>query len=89
MVRGDILPQLEIVDILKIVRYTAGKELTPERRAAMKAEIEAAAKRSYTHDPDCPLLTEEQLAEFRPVNFDSMEERAQAMKQEAPALAVG
>jgi len=41
------------------VRYTAGRELTPERRAAMKAEIEAAAKRPYTYDPDCPLLTEE------------------------------
>ena len=74
---------------MAIVRYTAGRELTPERRAAMKAEIEAAAKRPYTYDPDCPLLTEEQLSEFRPVHFDSMEERARAMRQEAPALAAG
>ena len=59
----------------------------------MKAEIEAAAQRPYTYDPDSPLLTEKQLSEFRPVNFDSMEERAQAMKQamkqEASALVSG
>jgi hypothetical protein len=69
------------------VRYTAGKELTPERRAEMKAEIEAAAKRPYTYDSDSPLLTEEQLSEFRPVNFDSMEERALYMQnKEVPEL---
>ena len=65
---------------MAIVRYKAGKELTPEKQAAMKAEIEAAAKRPYVYDPDSPLLTEEQLKEFRPVNFDNMEERAEAMK---------
>jgi hypothetical protein len=27
----------------------------------MKAEIEAAAQRPYTYDPDCPLLTEETI----------------------------
>jgi hypothetical protein len=46
----------------------------------MKAEIEAAARRPYVYDPDCPLLTEEQLAQFKPVNFATMEERAEAMK---------
>ena len=66
--------------IMAIVRYTAGKELSPEKQAAMKAEIQAAAKQPYVYDPDSPLLTEEQLKEFRPVNFDSMEERAEAMK---------
>ena len=72
---------------MAVVRRTVGKKLTPERRAAMKAEIEAAAKRPYTYDPDCPLLTEEQLAEFRPVHFDTMEERTRAMQnQEIPAL---
>jgi len=71
---------------MAVVRYTVGRELTPERRAAIKLEIEAAAKRPYTYDPDCPLLTEKQLAEFRPVNFDSMEERAAAMKQGAAIL---
>ena len=65
------------------VRYMAGRELTPEKQAAMKAEIEAAARRPYTYDPDSPLLTEKQLKEFRPVHFDSMEERSQAMKQDA------
>ena len=70
------------------MRYTAGKELTPEKRAAMRAEIEAAAQRPYTYDPDSPLLTEEQLKEFRPVHFNSMEERAQAMKQDAQSRKV-
>jgi len=65
---------------MAIVRYTVGRELTPERRAAMKAEIEAAAKRPYTYDPNCPLLTEKQLSEFRPVNFSNMEERARSME---------
>jgi hypothetical protein len=46
----------------------------------MRAEIRAAARRPYVYDPDCPLLTEAQLAEFRPVNFATMEERAEAMR---------
>jgi len=65
---------------MAMVRYTAGKELTPEEHEAARLRIEAAAKRPYTYDPDCPLLTEKQLSEFRPVNFDSMEERAQYME---------
>ena len=65
---------------MALVRRVIGRELTPERRAAMKAEIEAATKQPYTYDPDSPLLTEKQLSEFRPVNFGSMEERAKAMK---------
>jgi len=65
---------------MAVVRYTVGSELTPERRAAIKTEIEAAAKRPYKYDPDCPLMTEKQLSEFRPVNFDNMEERARAMQ---------
>jgi hypothetical protein len=56
----------------------------------MKTEIKAAARRSYVEDPDCPLLTEKQLAEFRPVNFATIEERARAMqKQESPTLVPG
>ena len=62
-----------------IVRYTAGRERTPEVLAARKARIEAAAKRPYTYDPDSPMLTEEQLAEFRPVNYATNEERLAAM----------
>jgi hypothetical protein len=72
---------------MAIVRHEGGRELTPEQQAAMKAEIEAAAKRPYTPDADCPLLTEKQLSEFQPVNFASMEERAQAM-QEHDTLAI-
>ena len=64
-----------------------GRELTPEKDAELRAQVRAAAKRPYIYDPDCPLLTEEQLAEFRPVNFGTMEERARAMQnQEAPVL---
>jgi hypothetical protein len=66
--------------IMAMVKHTAGRELTPEEHAEMEAEIEVAAKRPYTYDPDCPLLTEKQLSEFRPVNFGSMEERARYMK---------
>jgi len=66
--------------IMAIVRHTVGKELTHEKMAAMKAEITAAVRRPYVYDPDCPLLTEEQLAQFKPVNFATMEERAEAMK---------
>ncbi|MCL2766041.1 MAG: hypothetical protein FWD40_12325 [Treponema sp.] len=71
---------------MAIVKYTAGIELTPEKEAEMRARIRAAAQRPYSYDPDCPLLTEKQLSEFCPVNFDSMEERAQAMKQGAAIL---
>jgi hypothetical protein len=55
----------------------------------MEAQVEAAALRPYVYDPDSPLLTEKQLSEFYPVNFNSMEERAQAMQnQENHAFAV-
>jgi hypothetical protein len=40
----------------------AGREFTPEEEAEIKAEIEAAARRPYVYDPDCPLITEEQIA---------------------------
>jgi len=66
-----------------IVRTTleVGKELTFEKKEAAKRRIEAASKRSYVYDPDCPLLTSEQLSEFRPVNYSTMEERVKAMKE--------
>jgi len=66
-----------------IVRTTleVGKELTSEEQESAKRRIEAASKRSYVYDPDCPLLTSEQLAEFRPVNYATMEERMKAMKE--------
>jgi DNA-binding transcriptional regulator YhcF (GntR family) len=66
-----------------IVRTTleVGKELTFEEQEAAKCRIKAASKRPYVYDPDCPLLTTEQLAEFRPVNYATMEERKKAMKE--------
>jgi len=72
---------------MAIVRRAVGRELDPKRLAEMKAQVEAAAKRPYTYDPDCPLLTEKQLAEFRPVNFATMEERAAFMRERAPETA--
>jgi hypothetical protein len=68
---------------MEIVEYTLdlGKELTPEEHMAMAVRLEAASRRSYVYDPDCPLLTPEQLAQFRPVNFATMEERTRAMRE--------
>jgi len=66
-----------------IVRTTleVGKELTFKEKESAKRRIEAVSKRPYVYDPDCPLLTSEQLAEFRPVNYATMEERAKAMQE--------
>jgi hypothetical protein len=68
---------------MEIVKYTLdlGKDLTPEEHAAMAARLEAASRHPYVYDPDCPLLTPEQLAQFHPVNFATMEERARAMRE--------
>ena len=68
---------------MAIIKRTMGSELTPEQHEEARLRIKEAAKHSYIYDPDSPLLTEKQLSEFRPVNFNSMEERAEAMKQEA------
>jgi hypothetical protein len=46
---------------MAIVRYTAGKELTPEEREAARRRIQEAAKRPYVYDPDSPLLTAETI----------------------------
>jgi hypothetical protein len=82
---------------MPIVKYSLGdgKELTPEEEEAARLRIQEAARRPYVYDPDSPLLTEKQLSEFRPVNFDSMEERARAMEaagiidpEKAPTLAM-
>ena len=70
---------------MAIVRRThkAGTELSPEEREASRKRIVEAAKRPIVFDEDCPELTDEQLAEFHPVNFATMEERAQAMREAA------
>jgi hypothetical protein len=67
---------------MPIVRHSLedGKELTFEEQEAARIRLQEAARRPYVYDPDCPLLTEEQLAQFKPVNFATMEERAEAMK---------
>ena len=69
----------------EIYRRPAGTGLTREELAM----LEEAEKHPIKYDEDSPKLTPEELAEFKPVHFSSMEERAQAMRQEAPALAVG
>jgi hypothetical protein len=70
---------------MAIVRSTrkAGSELTPEQIA----RLDAAAKRPPVYDPECPPLTDEQLAEFQPVYFDTWEERNQYMREHETARA--
>jgi hypothetical protein len=60
---------------------TVGNELTFEERKAAQRRIKAAVECTYVPDPDCPLLTEEQLAEFKPVNGMTLEERARIMSR--------
>ena len=69
----------------EIYRRPAGTGLTPEEQVM----LEEAEKHPIKYDEDSPKLTPEELAEFRPVHFSTMEERAQAMRQETPALTVG
>jgi len=59
----------------------AGTGLTPYELAM----LEEAEKHPIEYDDDCPKLTPEQLAEFKPVHFATMEERTQAMKRERTA----
>ncbi|MDR2952350.1 MAG: hypothetical protein LBU82_03815 [Treponema sp.] len=52
--------------------------------------LEEAEKHPIKYDEDSPKLTPEELVEFKPVHFATMEEREQAMKhQDATALVVG
>jgi hypothetical protein len=51
--------------------------------------LEESEKYPLEYDEDSPKLTSEQLAQFKPVHFDTMEKRAQAMRQEASSLVVG
>jgi hypothetical protein len=57
---------------MAMVRHVAGRELTPEEHAAMEAQIEAAAKRPYVYDPDCPLITTERkkLSDLSPERIE-------------------
>jgi hypothetical protein len=51
--------------------------------------LEEAEKIPPVYDDDCPKLTPEQLAQFRPVNYRTMEERAKAMRKNDPAFVLG
>ena len=67
----------------KIYRRPAGTGLTPEELTM----LEKAEKYPTEYDEDSPKLAPEQLAQFRPVHYSTMEERTQAMQnQETPAL---
>ena len=57
--------------------HTAGTKPTPEQIA----RIREAAKYPIVYDEDCPKLTEEQLAQFRPINGMTWEERAVLMEE--------
>jgi hypothetical protein len=71
---------------IETYKRPAGTGLTPEEMAM----LEEAEKHPIKYDEDSPKLTPEELAEFKPVHFATMEERMQAMSQQnAPALAVG
>jgi len=71
---------------IETYRRPAGTGLTPEEMAM----LEEAEKHPIKYDEDSPKLTPEELAEFKPVHFTTMEERTQAMgQQKAHALAVG
>jgi hypothetical protein len=63
--------------------HKAGSELTGEERAAIQERLGEAAKYPITYDKNCPELTDEQLAEFRPINGMTIEEREQAMRAAA------
>jgi len=68
----------------EIYRRPAGTGLTPEEMAM----LEEAEKYPPEYDEDSPKLTPEQLAQFRPVHYASMEERAEAMQnREVPVFA--
>ena len=58
--------------------YTrVGTELTPEELAM----LEKAKKLPQVYDDDCPKLTPEELAQFRPINGMTWEERAVLMEE--------
>ena len=68
----------------EIYKRPAGTGLTQEELTM----LEKAEKYPPEYDEDSPKLAPEQLAEFRPVHFDTMEERAQAMQnKQTSALA--
>ena len=69
----------------EIYRRPIGTGLTPEEFSMLKG----AEKYSPVYDENSPKLTPEQLSQFKPVHYETMEDRKYAMKrQNTPALAV-
>jgi hypothetical protein len=62
--------------------HKTGSELTFEEQTAIQRRLEEAAKFPAVYDEDCPELTDEQLAEFRPVNGMTAEERERTLQAE-------
>jgi hypothetical protein len=53
------------------------------------AMLEEAEKFPPVYDNDCPKMTPEQLTQFKPVHYATMEERARAMQKHEPAHVSG
>jgi NTP pyrophosphatase (non-canonical NTP hydrolase) len=53
------------------------------------AMLEEAEKFPQIYDNDCPKLTPEQLSQFKPVHYATMEERVRAIKKHEPTLVTG
>jgi hypothetical protein len=66
----------------EIYRRPAGSGLTPEEMAM----LEEAEQFPPAYDNDCPKMMPEQLEQFKPVHYDTMEERARAMQKREPAI---
>ena len=62
----------------EICRRPIGTGLTPEESAM----LDEAEKYHLEYDEDSPKLTPEQLGQFKPVHYATMEERMRAMKQQ-------
>ena len=69
----------------EIYRRPAGTGLTPQEMAM----LEEAEKYPPEYDEDSPKLTPEQLDQFMPVYYATMEERTQAIKQKKAELVLG
>jgi hypothetical protein len=68
---------------MALVTYilNTGIEPTPEEQAAWRTELAAAKKLPFVYDPEYPPLTDEQVAQFHPVNGRTWEERARSLRE--------
>jgi hypothetical protein len=63
----------------------AGQGPSNAEWARIKAELREAKKHPIVYDEDCPKLTPAQLAEFKPVDSMTWEERAGLLAARKPA----